>query len=93
LRDFYAVTLHQPIGQLLLTPHTLDRPFFSELNARPILPGALSAVPNRMGDWGEVYAGLLTGALPREFPLGAPQKLAENVYVLLNPTLLPLRGK
>lgn len=93
LRDFYAITLLQPVGQLLLTPKTLDRPFFSELNARPILPGALSAVPNRFGEWGEVYAGLLTGSLPREFPLRVPQKLAENLYVLLNPALPPPREK
>ncbi len=93
LRDFYAVTVQQPIGQLLLTPRTLDRPFFTELNARPVLPGALSAVPNRFGEWGEIYAGLLTGTMPREFPLAAPQKLAENLYVLLNPALPPVRGK
>ncbi len=93
MRDFYAITLQQPVGALLLTPRTLDRPFFSELNARPVFPGALSAVPNRFGEWGEVYAGLLTGALPREFPLGAPQKLAENLYVLLNPALPRPRGK
>ena len=93
LRDFYAITLQQPIGELLLTPRTLDRPFFSELNARPVLPGTLSAVPNRFGEWGEIYAGLLTGALPREFPLSVPQKLAENLYVLLNPALPPVRGK
>ncbi len=93
LRDFYAITLQQPIGELLLTPRTLDRPFFSELNAQPILPGTLSVVPNRFGEWGAIYAGLLTGALPREFPLAAPQKLAENLYVLLNPALPPVRGK
>jgi hypothetical protein len=93
LRDFYAITLEQPIGELLLTPRTLDRPFFSELNARPILPGTLAAIPNRFGEWGEIYGGLLTGSLPREFPLGAPQKLAENLYVLLNPALPPPRGK
>ena len=93
LRDFYAITIDQPIGELLLTPKTLDRPFFSELNAKPLLPGMLSAVPNRFGEWGEVYAGLLTGALPREFPLGAPTKLAENLYVLLNPALPQPRGK
>jgi 4-amino-4-deoxy-L-arabinose transferase-like glycosyltransferase len=92
LRDFYAITLEQPIGELLLTPRTLDRPFFSELNARPVLPGSLSAVPNRFGEWGEIYAGLLTGSLPREFPLGSPQKLSENLYVLLNPALPPPRG-
>lgn len=93
LRDFYAITLEQPIGELLLTPRTLDRPFFSELNARPVLPGSLAALPNRFGEWGEVYAGLLTGAMPREFPLGTPQKLAENLFVLLNPALPPVRGK
>jgi hypothetical protein len=93
LRDFYAITLEQPVGQLLLTPSTLDRPFFSELNARAVVPGNLSAVPNRFGEWGEIYAGLLTGTLPREFPLTVPAKLAENLYVLMNPALPPLRGK
>ncbi len=93
LRDFYAVTLDQPIGGLLLTPRTLDRPFFSELNATPILPGATGAVPDRFGEWGGVYAGLLTGTLPRDFPFGPPQKLAENLFVLLNPALPPGRGK
>ena len=92
LHDFYAITLEQPIGELLLTPRTLDRPFFSDLNAKPLLPGSLGTVANRFGEWGEVYAGLLTGNLPREFPLGAPQKLAENLYVLLNPALPPSRG-
>jgi hypothetical protein len=93
LHDFYAITLEQPIGELLLTPRTLDRPFFSELNAKPMLPGSLTTIASRFGEWGEVYAGLLTGALPREFPMMAPQKLAENLYVLLNPTLPPPRGK
>ncbi len=93
LRDFHAVSLEQPIGELLLTPRTLDRPFFTELNGRPILPNSLSAVANRFGEWGEVYAGLLTGQFPRDLPLLAPQKFAENLYVLLNPALPPLRGK
>jgi hypothetical protein len=91
LRDFYALTLEQPIGELLLTPRTLDRPFFSELNAGAALPHALRAVPNRHGEWGDIYAGLLTGQIPREFPLGASQKIAENLYVLLNPALPPPR--
>ncbi|HWL17848.1 MAG TPA: hypothetical protein VNR00_19715 [Opitutus sp.] len=89
LRDFHAIALEQPIGELLLTPRTLDRPFFSELAARPLEPGALGAITNRFGDWGRVYAGLLTGVLPAEFPLRAPQKLADNLYVLLNPALPP----
>ena len=93
LRDFYAITLDQPLGGLLLTPRTLDRPFFSELNATSALPGTLGVVPDRFGEWGGVYAGLLTGTLPREFPLGPPQKLAENLFVLLNPALPPPRGK
>lgn len=93
LRDFYAITLEQPIAELLLTPRTLDRPFFSELNARPLLPGTLGGISGRFGEWGEIYAGLLTGSIPREFPLGSPQKLAENLYVLLNPLLPPPRGK
>jgi hypothetical protein len=93
LRDFYAITLEQPIGQLLLTPRILDRPFFSQLNARSVLPGMLGAIPNRFGEWGEIYAGLLTGALPREFPLGPPQKLSENLFLLQNPALPPPRGK
>jgi hypothetical protein len=93
LRDFYAITLEQPLGELLLTPRTLDRPFFSELNAKPMLPGTLSSAGNRFGEWGEVYAGLLTGVLPREFPLTAPQKLAENLFVMLNPLLPAPREK
>ncbi len=93
LRDFYAVTLEQPIGVLLLTPRTLDRPFFSELNARRMIPGELGATSKRFGEWGEIYAGLLTGALPREFPLRTPEKWSENLYLLLNPALPPPRGK
>jgi hypothetical protein len=92
MRDFYAVTLEQPIGQLLLTPRTLDRPFFTELASRPDAPGALQQ-GNRFGDWGQVYGGLFTGKFPPEFPLSAPQRLAENLYVLLNPALPPVRGK
>lgn len=93
LHDFYAITLEQPIGELLLTPRTLDRPFFTELNARAVVPGELSSVANRFGEWGEIYAGLLTGNFPREFPLSVPHKVSENLYVLLNPALPPPRGK
>lgn len=92
LRDFYQITLEQPVAELLLTPHTLDRPFFSELAARPIERNALSR-PDPFGEWGRVYAGLFTGAFPPEFPLSAPQKLADNLYVLLNPALPPPGGK
>jgi len=57
------------------------------LNAQPKIPGFLSAGISRIGEWGEVYGGLLTGSLPRNFPLSAPQKLSENLYVLVNPSL------
>ena len=52
----------------------------------------MPAVP-RIGDWGEIYGGLLTGSIPREFPLSSPQKLAENLYVLMNPALPPARRR
>jgi hypothetical protein len=87
LHDFYEVQVEQPTGELLLTPKTLDRPFFSDLNAQPKVPGFLTAGISRIGEWGEVYGGLLTGSLPRNFPLSAPQKLSENLYVLVNPSL------
>ena len=93
LRDFYAITLEQPIGELLLTPRTLDRPFFSELAARPIEPNALGRPIDVFGEWSRIYSGLFTGRFPGEFPLSAPQKLAENLYVLLNPALPPAPAK
>lgn len=93
LRDFYAITLEQPIGELLLTPRTLDRPFFSELAARPVEPGSLALLSSHFGEWGRIYAGLFTGRIPPDFPLNSPQKLAENLYVLLNPALPPAPGK
>ena len=93
LKDFYSITVEQPIAELLLTPRTLDRPFFSELSARPQLPGVLQAGPSRFGEWGQIYAGLFTGRFPSDFPLKAPQKLADNLYVLLDPRLPPARGK
>lgn len=93
LRDFYAITLEQPLGELLLTPRTLDRPFFSELAGRPMAPGPLEQPQDRFGEWGRIYSGLFVGKLPPEFPLGAPQRVAENLFVLLNPALPPPREK
>lgn len=93
LRDFYAVTIQQQIGIMLLTPRTLDRPFFTELNAKPTQPGSLAAMSNRFGEWGEIYAGLLTGTMPREFPLRPSEKFIENLHVLVNPALPQPRGK
>jgi 4-amino-4-deoxy-L-arabinose transferase-like glycosyltransferase len=91
LRDFYAVQVEQPTGELLLTPKTLDRPFFSDLNAKPKTPGFLTASIPRIGEWGEVYGGLLTGSFPREFPLSAPRKITEDLYVLFNSSMSPGR--
>jgi len=94
LRDFYDVTLRlQPVGELLLTPRTLDRPFFSELNAKPLLPMSLVPDANRFGEWGAIYGGLLTGRFPDDFPLQQPTKLMENLYVLVNPAMPLPRGK
>ena len=93
LRDFHAISIEQPIGELLLSPRVLDRPFLSELGARMVARTGAGAVPARFGEWGEVYAGLLTGRLPAEFPLGPPVRLADNLFVLQNPALPPLRGK
>ncbi|HWA09046.1 MAG TPA: glycosyltransferase family 39 protein [Opitutaceae bacterium] len=93
LRDFYAITVDQPMGILLLTPHTLDRPFFSELALRGPLPGSLAEVTAKFGEWGQIYSAFLTGKAPPEFPLTVPQKLADNLYVLFNPALPPPRGK
>jgi hypothetical protein len=91
LRDFYAVQIEQPTGELLLTPKTLDRPFFSDLNAKPKTPGFLTASIPRIGEWGEVYGGLLTGSFPPGFPLSTPRKITEDLYVLFNSSMAPGR--
>jgi hypothetical protein len=84
LRDFYAVQAEQPIGELLLTPKTLDRPFFSDLNAKSSAPAFLTASIPKIGEWGGVYGGLLTGTFPPQFPLSVPRKVTEDLYLLLN---------
>jgi hypothetical protein len=85
LRDFYAILLEQNIGALLLTPVTLDRPFFTELAARNDEAISLSDT----GGWGGVYAGLVTRRMPAGFPLSLPpQRMTENMVLLVNPTVL-----
>jgi hypothetical protein len=96
LRDFYAISVEQGIGELLLTPRTLDRPFFSELNAKPVAVSVLDtsrASTTRFGEWGEVYGAFLTGNRPREFPLTHAEKWAENLFILRNSALPPPQGK
>jgi cbb3-type cytochrome oxidase subunit 3 len=91
LRDFYTVTVElQSIAELLLSPRTLDRPFFSELNPRPPAGGP---APDKLGNWGAIYGGIVTGSLPANFPLRVPQRIADNLYVMLNPALPAPRGK
>jgi hypothetical protein len=93
LRDFYAVTLEQPIAALVLTPRTLDRPFFSELAPRAASTATPAPAGNHLGDWGRIYGGIYSGTMPVEFPLGVPQRIADNLQVLLNPALPPVREK
>lgn len=90
LRDFYEITVQQPIGALLLTPATLDRPFFTELAARR--EDAIRTLSDT-GGWGPVYAGLVTRRMPANFPLsGPPQRLTENMVLLIDPSAIRLRG-
>jgi hypothetical protein len=90
LRDFYEITIQQPIGALLLTPVTLDRPFFTELAARR--EDAIRTLSDA-GGWGPVYAGLITRRMPANFPLGGPpQRLTENMVLLVDPTAFRPRG-
>lgn len=82
LRDFSQIIVEQNIGALLLTPVTLDRPFFTELAARKDDNISLTDT----GGWGGVYAGLVTRRMPATFPLNLPpQKLTENMVLLVNP--------
>jgi hypothetical protein len=90
LRDFYELTVQQPIGALLLTPVTLDRPFFTELAARR--EDAIRSLSDT-GGWGAVYAGLVTRRMPVNFPLnGTPQRLTENMVLLVDPGAFRPRG-
>lgn len=85
LRDFSQIIVEQNIGALLLTPVTLDRPFFTELAARS--GDAISL--HDTGGWGGVYAGLVTRRMPPGFALNLPpQKLTENMVLLVNPQTL-----
>jgi hypothetical protein len=87
IQDFYTIAMEQPVGVLLLTPSTLDRPFFGQLAVNGIAPEGRF---QKYQGWGPVYAGLVTGRMPPEFPLVRPQKLADNLIVLRDPAILPL---
>jgi hypothetical protein len=81
LRDFYAIGVDQPIYALVLTPHTLDKPFFAELARAGNSSGPL-------GEWSQVYSGLVTNRLPSRFPLNQVNKYSDNLYVLFNPQVV-----
>ncbi len=87
LTEFYAIGAEQPMLALVLTPHTLDRPYFSDLSRRT------EASDRRLGEWSQVYASLVTGRPVPTFPLSLPQKIADNLYVLIDPLAQPLRRK
>ncbi len=93
LADFYRLSLDEPIHALLLTAHTLDRPFFSELTRDPAGAGssasgnATTATGARLGSWAQVHTGLLNDRYPPAFPLKHSQKLADNLVVLLDPSI------
>jgi hypothetical protein len=82
LRDLYEIGVQQHVAALLLTPVTLDKPFFTELAARRERTIRLSD----SGGWGVVYAGLVTREMPKNFPLPVPQTLTENMVLLYDPT-------
>jgi hypothetical protein len=79
-RDFLEIDALQPQAALVLTPRTLSRPFFAELAKGG---GAADA-----GDWARVYRGLATGRAPADFPLSRAARVADDLYILLNPALM-----
>jgi hypothetical protein len=85
LRDFYAIGAEQPMLALVLTPHTLDRSYFGQLSRR--------TEASRLGDWADIYAGIALDRLPAGFPLSQPQKVADNLIVLIDPLAQPLRRR
>jgi len=85
LHDFYAIGTEQPMLALVLTPQTLDRPYFSEIGRHA------ESSDRRRADWSEVYSSLITGRPAPGFPLSLPQKIVDNLYVLIDPLAQPIR--
>lgn len=86
LRDYYEICMEQPVYALVLTPHTLDRPYFAELTR-------IGSDPGLLGEWAQVYSGLVTKRFPAGFSLIMPQKVADNLFVLFDPRVGPVTGK
>jgi len=86
LQDFYAIHVEQRQVALVLTPDTLDRPFFADLAKAP-------TERSRFGEWGRIYTGLITGRMPAAFPLKQPRRLADNFYLVIDAGWVRARGK
>lgn len=76
--DFRKVAGQRPVLAVLLTPRTLDRPFFSELTRRE--EGEVAS----FWQWSDVYSGLASGRLPPGFPLQRVERYAPNLVVLID---------
>jgi hypothetical protein len=86
LRDFYRIGAEQPMLALMLTPKTLDAAFLSAMT-RP------TETSDRLGEWPQVYRGLITGRFPSAFPLTTAQKISDSFFVLLDPSATARPGK
>ncbi|OAM89235.1 hypothetical protein OH491_13220 [Termitidicoccus mucosus] len=84
VRDFLEVNALQPQAALVLTPHTLARPFFAEL-----AKGGETAAAGETAAWAQVYRGLATGRVPPGFPLSRAARVADDLHILINPALMP----
>lgn len=74
---FASLRLVQDFGLLVLTPDTLDAPFFSELG---LIGVDEQFVPSR--GWHEVYRGIASGRVPSYFPLRNMSSLRPNLVLL-----------
>ncbi|MDX2187508.1 MAG: hypothetical protein SFV32_11290 [Opitutaceae bacterium] len=81
--DFRAIAQRKPVLCLLLSPETLDRPYFTDLAEGE------SELHGRSWRWAEVYRGLVVGRMPPGFPLIREERLAPNLVVLADPNSPP----
>ena len=86
LRQLYVVHAEQPLVALVLTPRTLDRPYFADLAVDS------RATTSRFGEWERIYRGLAREQLPLDFPLRRMERIADNFIVLFDPQRPPWRG-
>jgi hypothetical protein len=86
LRQLYVVHAEQPLVALVLTPATLDRPYFADLAVRS------RTTASRFGEWERIYRGLAREQLPPDFPLRGTERIADNLFVLFDPQRPPWRG-